>query len=271
MKISRSLRGAVLAVALSSTLFAQTPQTGYHTVGCFKVRPNKAAELRKFLGEEAHKLAQGRVDDGELTTWYLLRAVVPQGREAECDYIAVAFFPGTPNVLGTQELSAAIKRSGISITPEDYINQRDAVATLVSFSVFQNVASAGSPKKGDYFRVEYMKTANRDDFVAYEKRVWQPVNETLIKDGIETGWSVNTRVLPGGADQPFQAVVTVVFPSMDAVFSYYSKIGNEFRKAHPDMEVGTTLEQFDKFMEQFEKVRTIQNIQLYQLEDMATK
>src|SRR5271157_1451376 len=89
---------------------------------------------------------------------------------------------------------------------------------------------------------------------------------------LSTNWSfLASAEVPGGADQPFQAVAVAVFPSMDAVFLRDSKIVDEFRKAHPDMEVGTTREQFDKFMEQFAKIRTVQNVQLYELEDCITK
>jgi len=42
-----------------------------------------------------------------------------------------------------------------------------------------------------------------------------------------------------------------------------SKIVGEFRKAHPDMEVGANSERFDKFMEKFAKIRTLQNVHLY--------
>lgn len=271
MEISRSLLGVALAAILSATFLGQTPQTSYHADACFKVKPDKSAEFRKFMNDESHKLAQGRVDDGEIATWYLLRAVLPQGSQVECDYISIAFFPGTPHVLGSQELLAAIKQSRMSITPEDYLNQLNVVGTLVSVSLFQNDISTGSPKKGDYFYLDYLRTASINDFVAWDKEVWLPVHETLIKDGIETGWSVDTRVFPGGADQPFQAVAVSVFPSMDAIFLRDSKIVGEFRKAHPDMEVGTSREQFGKFMQQFAKLRTIQNVQLYELEDCITK
>jgi hypothetical protein len=269
--ISVSLLNVALAATFSVAVFAQTRQTGYHTVACFKVKADKGAQFSKFMSDESHKLAQGRVDDGEITHWYLLRAVLPQGSEVACDYISIAFFPGTPHVLGTQELLAAIKKSGMSITPEDYLSHRNAVSTLVSVSLFQNDMSAGSPTKGDYFHVSYLKTANREDFVDWDKRVWLPVHELLIKDGIETGWSINTQVLPGGAEQPFQAVAIAVFPSMDAFLLRDSKIVDEFKKTHPDMDVGTTREQFGKFMEQFAKLRTVQNVQLYQLEDSITK
>ena len=139
------------------------------------------------------------------------------------------------------------------------------------FRLFQNDISAGSPTKGDYFHVSYLKTTNREEFVDWDKRVRLPVHETLIKDAIETGWSINTQVLPGGADQRFQAVAIAVFPSMDAFLLLDSKIVGEFRKAHPDMKVDTTQEHFGKFMAQFAKMRTVQNVQLYQLEDSVTR
>jgi hypothetical protein len=264
MKISRSFLGVALAAALSVTLFAQTPQNLYHSVACFKAKPDKGADFHKFVTEESHKLAQGRVDNGEITTWYLLRSVLPQGSEAECDYLIVAVFPGAPHMLGTQQLSAGLKKAGMSISPEEYMNHRDAVSTLVTVGIYQNQAFVGASKKGDYFRVNYIKAPDVGAWVDYEKKVWQPLAEALAKDGAISGWSLNTRVLPGGADQPFDGVTVDTFPSMDAVFSGNAKFLPTFRTVHPDMEIGTTFEQF-------EKLRTQKSIQLYQLEDFITK
>jgi hypothetical protein len=264
MKISRSLLGVALIAAFAAVLAAQQPQAGYHSVACFKIKPDKSADFHKFVTDESHKLAQGRIDNGEITTWYLLRSVLPQGSDAQCDYIIVAIFPGTPHLLGTQELSAGLKKAGMSISPEDYINHRNAVSTLVNVGIYQNVGSAGSAKKGDYFRVNYMKTADVGAWVDYEKKVWQPLAEAAAKDGSASGWSINVRVLPGGDSQPYQGVTVDIFPSMDAIFAGDAKLIELFRKVHPDMEVGTT-------MEQFGKLRTQQDIQLFQLEDAIVK
>jgi hypothetical protein len=108
-----------------------------------------------------------------------------------------------------------------------------------------------------------MKSANVDDWIAYEKKVWQPLAEAMVKDGVESGWSVNVKVLPRGSDLPFQGVSVDVYPSWDAVFAGDPKFVDRFRKVHPDMEFGTTIEQF-------EKLRTITSSQLYSLEDMVT-
>jgi hypothetical protein len=264
MKVARMFVGIALAVAFAATLPAQQAGGGNHTVACFKVNPDKAADYRKWEADEVHKVTQGRIDSGEINTWYLLRSVLPQGTASACDYIVVTMFPGTAHLLGPDEITAALQKAGMKITAQDYINHRNAVTTLVSVAIFQNVASVGSPKKGDYFRVNYMKVPNIEDWVAYEKKVWLPLADASTKAGLTSGWSLNVQVLPGGADLPFQAVTVDTFSTYDAVFNNDSKLFDLFRKVHPDLEVGTTFEQFGK-------LRTMSSIQLYQLEDMVTK
>ena len=38
----------------------------------------------------------------------------------------------------------------------------------------------------------------------------------MAKDGAQTGWSLNTRVLPGGNDQLNQAVTVDVYPTWES-------------------------------------------------------
>lgn len=265
MKVFRSFLCAAVAAALATTLVAQQPtsSTGFHTVACFKVKPGSDAEFNKFITQESHKVAQGRVDNGEITTWYLLRSVLPQGASAECDYLVVTMYPGAPHLLGPENLTAGIKKAGLSISAQDYVNHRNAVTTLQSVAIFQNRTFVGSSKKGDYFQVNYMKVPNVADWVAYEKKVWQPLAEELVKDGKESGWSVNTQVLPGGSELPYQAVTVDVFPSWDAIFANDPQFVDRFRRVHPDMELGTTFEQI-------EKLRTRAMIRIFELEDAVT-
>ncbi|HLY42233.1 MAG TPA: hypothetical protein VKR52_13550 [Terracidiphilus sp.] len=265
MKLVHLFLCGAAAAALAMPSFPQQTSPGYHAVACFKVKPDSAAAFREFAAGETHKIAQGRVDDGELTAWYLLRAVYPQGESSDCDYLVISIFPKLPHTLGTEQLDAAIKKAGLKITPEDYIKHRDAVTRLVSVAIFQNRASAGSPKKGDYFQVNYMKVseANIDDWVVFEKTIWQPIAEALVKDGKENGWSLNVAAMPFGTDLPYQGVTVDVFPSMDAVFADDPQFADRFRKVHPDMELGTTFERA-------EKLRSRSLVRLFVLDDIVT-
>lgn len=257
---------AALLAAISASLSAQPAQTvGYHSVACFKVKPENTANFRGFVSNEWHKVAQARVDSGEITTWYLLRSVLPQGTSAACDFIIVGIFPGAPRLASSDEINAAIQKSGMSINSQEYDNQRNAVSTLVSVSIFQNESYDGSPKVGDYFKVNYTKVpGDIGEWVAYEKKNWLPVAQALNKNGSMRAWSLNVQVLPNGVDLPYQAVTVDVFPSMDAVFNEDNSIPSTFKALYPKTDLRT-------FMAGFEKLGTIRSAQLFELDDLVTK
>jgi hypothetical protein len=150
----------------------------------------------------------------------------------------------------------------MTASAQEYLDRRNSLTTLVSNNLFQNKIFVGTMKKGDYFMVNYMKVSNMDDYLAYEKKVWQPFAEAMAKDGVRTGWSLNVQVLPGGSDLKYQAVTVDVFPSWDAIFKDIP-FADTFKKVHPDMEIGTTFETY-------QKLRTELATNLYQLDDAVS-
>ena len=264
MKLARLVACIALAATLSAPLFAQQASSGYHNVACLKVKPENNAEFRKWISEDPHKLAQSRVDGGAYSQWLLLRAVYPAGHTAECDYLVVTMYPGIPPApMGIDGLGGALKKAGIAASAQQYVERRTALTTLISNSMFQNQASVGSFKKDDYLVVNYMKVAdgNLEDYLAWEKKVWKPLAEAMAKDGIRTGWSLNTRVLPNGSDQPFQAVTVDVFSSWESIYKDDAQFVDRWHKVHPDLELGTTFEKY-------EKLRTLSSAQLYVVQDL---
>lgn len=260
MKIPRLFACAALVAAFSAMLAAQQAPTGYHSVVCLKVKPRNGAEFSQWVSGNEHKLAQSRVDSGAFSTWLLLRAVIPAGRSAECDYLVVSMYPGIPpQPMGQDELATDLKTAGIAMTAQQYVGRRTSLATLISNNLFQNRALVGSYKKGDYFVVNYMKAANIDDYVAFEKKAWMPFAEALSKQGIRSGWSLNTLVFPGGADVKFNAVTVDIYPTWASIFADFN-FYELWRKVHPDMEVGTTFVQYDKLRHQG-------NIDIFVLQD----
>lgn len=263
MHIRRSLLSVALAAAFSVTLLAQQAPSGYHSVACIKIKPGKGSDFRKWAAENTHKFAQARVDAGAVSTWFLLRTVIPVGTSAECDYLSIFMYPGTPpKPLDMDDLGAVLKKAGMALTAQEYVDRRASLTKLVSNNLFQNKISVGAAKKGDYFMVNEMKVSNMNDYLAYEKKVWQPLAEAMSKDGVRTGWSLNVQVLPSGSDLKYQAVTVDIYPSWDAVYKDipYADI---FKKVHPDMEIGTTFENY-------EKLRTIVSTNLYHVDDMIS-
>jgi len=269
MKVFRLFASVALVAAFSAALPAQQAPTGYHTVACLKVKPESNTEFRKWAAEDLHKYAQSRVDAGAISQWFILRSVLPSGQSAECDYLTVSMYPGIPpQPLGLEELDAALKKAGMSMSAQQYVDRRNSLTTLVSNNMYQNQSYVGAFKKGDYFVVNYMKVSgdNMDDYLAWEKKVWKPLAEAMAKDGVRTGWSLNTRVLPSGSEQPYQAVTVDVFPSWESIYKDDPQFVDRWHKVHPDMELGTTFERY-------EKLRTLAVSQLYVVQDLiqATK
>jgi hypothetical protein len=260
---SRSLLSAAFLAAFSLTLFAQETPSRYHSVICLKIKPGKAGEFSKWAAEGGHEAEQAFADSGRISAAFLLRAVIPEGTSVTCDYLAVSFYPGPPPPpMAMDEMAAAFKKAGLSFTPKDYFDRASSMAELVATSMNEEQLLVGSGKKGDYFVVNYMKVPNITDWLAYEKKVWQPMAESMVSDGLMSGWSVNTQTLPAGSNLKFDAVTVDIYPSWDAVFK---SIGfpERFRKVHPDMDAGTT-------MENFAKLRTILSAELFAVEDMVT-
>jgi len=252
MKPLRLLASAVVLTALSFPLLSQQPPptTGYHNVQCLKIKPDKGVEFRKWAEGDLHKYVKVLVDSGRLSSYFLIRAVTPAGSASPCDYFMVAFYPGLPpEPLDVADLGPALKKAGLSMTAEEWIAHRDSMSTLVTTGLWQNYAAVGSMQKGDYIVVNEGKAAEVGEWVAYEKKTWQPLAEQLMKEGLIRGWSVNVLVLPQrGSEIRTNGVTVDVYPSWDAVVKMMTdpEFANRWHKIHPDMEIQAGLEHFDK-------------------------
>ena len=269
MKGLRTFASAIALVALLSPLLSPQapPTTGFHTVQCMKVKPDKGVEFRKWVEGDLHKYAQGLVDSGRLSSWALVRAVTPAGSASPCDYFVVGFYPGLPpEPLGMADLGPVLKKAGLSMTAEEWVARRDSMSTLVTTGLWQNYAAVGSMQKGDYIVVNEAKAADVDEWVAYEKKAWQPIAEQLGKEGLTRGWSVNVLMLPQrGSENRINGVTVDVYPSWDAVIKSMidPEFVNRWRKIHPDMEIGTTFEHYDK-------LRNNLTANLFRIDDMIS-
>ena len=83
----------------------------------------------------------------------------------------------------------------------------------------------------------------------------------MAKDGVGTVWSLNRRILPGGSDQAYQAVTVDVFPTWESIYKDDTQFVERWHKVHPDMELGTTFEKY-------EKLRSLAKSQLYVVQDL---
>ena len=263
----RLLLGAALAAALSAPLFAQQAPTGFHSINCVKVRDGKGAEFSAWLEGTVQKVAQSGVDSGRIAGWLALRTQIPQGSDAQCDYVLVTFYKGLPNEpLGSAAVTEMLKKAGVAMTEKEYRDKRDTMSYLVYNNITQYQALVGQAKKGGYLVFNSINAPDAGACVDYEKKVWQPIAEEMLKDGSRSGWAINTQVFPSGTKDRTAVSTVDLFPSWDAVMKQGDGFVARWKKVHPDMELGTTFEQFGKLC-------NIDNTVLYKVEEvtMASK
>jgi hypothetical protein len=262
MLIPRILLGAAIAAALSIPLTAQQAPTGFHSVACVKINPDKWAAAEQWIAGPGHKLDQELVDSGAIASTVVLRTEMPQGTASECDYVFVTFFNGLPPApLSNEELSKALHKAGIPMTAEEFYTKRGELGTLVSTNITQYQTLVGGPKKGGYLVFNAMSAPDIHACVEYEQKVWKPLAEEMVSAGTSDGWAINVQAFPSGVkDKPLVSSVDL-YPSWDAFIHQYGSIGNAWKKVHPDMDINSTMGQFGKLC-------SIQHTVLYKLVDV---
>ena len=82
------------------------------------------------------------------TTWSLLHSVIPQGTSAECDYLSIALYPGAPpKPGGLDKIDALLKKAGLTMSAQEFVDHRSSLTELVSNDLFQNQISVGTMKR----------------------------------------------------------------------------------------------------------------------------
>lgn len=247
MTIPRVLLGTAIVAVLSVPLTAQQSPTGYHHIQCVKVNPGKMAGFESLVNGTVRKLDQSLVDSGHYANTLVLRTVMPRGEDAECDYVFVTFFKGLPPApMSQEEVTAALHKANVQLTAEQLHAQEDDLGKLVSDNITQYQVLVGGAKKGDYLVFNSMSAPDVGACVAAQKKMWQPVEEEMVKAGNTSGWAVNEQAFPRGTMDKTAVSSVDIYPSWDAFVHEYQSIGSAWKKVHPDMDINTTMQQFGK-------------------------
>jgi len=207
---------------LSASLKAQQPAASdsYEVVSTIKVTPGKTAEFLKYIEDTTKKIAQMRLTSGEITGWYLLRAVYTAGRETAGDYLIVTNYPGSPTEPKTGEaLAAAYRAAGVKMTPAEASVVRNRVSSIISTETWQYKERVGHSGKGYYVVRNMMRIKDSAGYNDYVKSVAKPIAEERVKSGSLSGWSLLTKVFPSGTDTAYPTFTIDIYPSWDAVFA----------------------------------------------------
>ncbi len=257
-----SVLATLIGVLVPQSAMSQSKQTPnpYYSVACVKAKPGKGADLSTFVSGDLRKFEQAEVDSGRLTHWAAMRAVVPAGTEVECDYRMASYYPGLPaEPMSDDQTAAVLKKAGINMISQQWANRLGEVGSLVYSGVYQRAATVGGGKEGDYLVMTEMSVPNVDDWIAHEKKLWQPLFEDAVKDGAMDGWHAAVEVFPHGAEDLHRFYTVNIYPNWSSVFTFFGpSFQDRWRKVNPDVPIADG-------MAEERKVETIQHTYVYKL------
>jgi len=233
---------------------------------CVKVASGKSADFETFVKEVGVPLNQSRADAGEFDWYAVVRAVIPAGSSAKCDYRVVYGYKGLPpETPSSEQMDAALKRAKINMSAKDWAAKRDALTQLVDVEIWSGIDYAGTGMgKGSYVRLNHynIKPGAMEDWQRLETTYWKPMVQAYLKGGGKGTWSVNTLMMPEGDNLPYNAMTVDSFSDWNSLlqgisFSLWSKV-------HPNTEATDVFDRLDR-------VRSRANIEVYKVVEMVNR
>jgi hypothetical protein len=229
---------AFLAAACCPAVWAQE-KPGYVQQFCVKAVSGQEAAIEAML-PDVSKLMQVRVDEGGLAWYAALRAVIPAGTSARCDYIFTYGYNGyPPEPLTRAQAESAFQKANIGGTLGEMMAKRDRSMTLVSDDLLRVVPGgmAGpASEKGNYVRVNLHKLKpghTLAEWTKVETEGWAPYAAALAKERAGYGWRAQTLVMPTGVGLPYSAITVDIIPDWAATGAPGS--AEAWKKVHPDL------------------------------------
>ena len=217
---------------------------------------------RDFIPNISKKMMQAKADapGATLTAWYFMRSRIPSGEEPTCDYLAVEAFEGFPAPLLSR--SEALKKAGIDMTRDEYIDRRNSLVKLVDIKLYSAVEIVGETEPGNFVVLNYMKVRDFDEWLDLESNVWKQIQEARVKGGGLKAWGSHRLFLPRGTSLPYNAVTADVFPDFASV-GRPAQMEKIIEKAHPGR-------RFRDIMTRTRKAREIVRADLYEVMEKVT-
>lgn len=205
-KGSRHLTAGVVAVVVTvagAPGSAQDQEPRSARAYCLRVAADRAAEFETFVADVGIPLERRRMAAGESKGFDLLRAVVPLGADARCDYLAVFRYGLLPEALPTDRLGEYLKQAGVGQTEQQATGRWNALTELVGLEWWWIAERVGADwPKGSYVNINYFKIRQDgfEDYLAVERAYWKPMVEAYVAAGRKVTWDLVGLWAPFRAD-----------------------------------------------------------------------
>jgi hypothetical protein len=261
---TRLLTLTALFVTASLAQDHKEPQTVRDV--CVKAAPGKAMEAEAFVRDTMVPLNQARAEAGEFAWFAFVRAIVPAGTSAKCDFRAVYGYDGLPaEAASNEQLDAAAKRAKLNMTGNEMRAKLNSLSQQVDVEYWINRDSVGaSTQNGSFVRLNHYSVKPRalDEWLRLETTYWKPLVEAWDKTGGKGSWGVYQLWMPQGDNQPYDGMTVDIFPDWKSLL-HEVPLDELWPKVHPHTEA---TEVFD----QLERVRSRHDVEIYKVIDLVT-
>jgi len=206
-----------------------------------KVPVEKAADYEKLWQEIGMPIERGRVAAGEKKGTDVLRAVVPIGRSARCDYLIVNHYGLLPEELPIEGITEDARRVGLDVTGEEVMAKLRALQEVVGLEWWWYLERVGPAwPQGSYIRINHWQLnegVSWDDHRAFGQRIWKPIVEGMLAAGRKVSWDDVGVGAPYRADG-YQTLTLDVFHDWETMVTTNPFLFGDdglWSKVHPNM------------------------------------
>jgi hypothetical protein len=246
MKAIQSLSVSLLLAASVLPAPAQQQQPrSYFAVVMRNIAADKETEYLAFMNDAGKKLAQSRMDAGEIRGWMHLRLATMLTPTAGYNYVTVSILDKEPELVRAPGAWDAHARKAGFASYGAYSAKAMTFGPVTRSELTRTRVRIGDAAVGDYIRVAQYSIANDhlNERIAWLTENAAPISRMRIEAGdAQKAYGISTLVLPAGAEAGYNYSTSVVLKDSASVLQGPSRLSEgEFTKAHPGKSYATYL------------------------------
>jgi len=199
-------------------------------------------EFMKTTGSEDDYLAiekewknihQRRLDKGLIYGWYLVGKRFT-GTTDPYNYLTVTIYPSF------EAMQSPFPEEIFEGYDDEFLQKTEASRDLIRTEIYDTPLITELVRMPRYAHVSFMKVdqGNDEDYLTLEQDIWKPVHEAMIKEGIQTSWSVYRQLYPAGYNTEYNYVTINGFSDIRKVSQEPPQGWEEIMKTiHPNKDI----------------------------------
>jgi len=153
------------------------------------------------IEKEWKNIHQRRLDKGLIYGWYLVGKHFT-GTTDPYDYITVTIYPSF------EAMQNPFPDEILEGYDDEFLQNTEASRDLIRTEIYDTPLITELVKLPRFLHISFMKVDQGmdEDYLTLEQDIWKPVHEALIKEGIQTSWSVYRQLYPAGNNAEYNYV-----------------------------------------------------------------